>query len=209
MSIRNDDQGHGHPHSGNERRTRQRATDQEIQNWISRQHGFVPESAWIAHCKELFGLAAPGTSHNENPCPPQRSQRLSKRSDASDCFKRLAEERRFAPPPFHATYLRTSNRNSIRRLPEPRFCGTCSVESRFSAFLNGARLLAGNERPCNLVRDTGLRVWKYGHLAASVGIQQPVGVCDVVEREATGDFADDRRAFRGECQGIRNQTSKL
>ena len=46
--------------------------------------GFVPDSAWIAHCKELFGLAAPGTSHNENLCPPERSQRLSKRSDASD-----------------------------------------------------------------------------------------------------------------------------
>jgi hypothetical protein len=42
------------------------ATDQEIQKWISRQHGFVPESAWIAHCKELFGLAAPGSSHDES-----------------------------------------------------------------------------------------------------------------------------------------------
>ena len=34
---------------------RQRATDQEIQKWNSRQHGFVPQTAWIAHCKELFG----------------------------------------------------------------------------------------------------------------------------------------------------------
>src|SRR5438309_2140803 len=62
-------------------------------------------------------------------------------------------------------------------------------------------------------RVPGLRIAKSCsaslHPAASVGIQQPVGVCDVVEREATGDFADDRRAFRGECQGIRNQTSKL
>ena len=71
MSIRNDDQGHGRPHSGNERPTRQRATDQEIQKWISRQHGFVPESAWITHCKELFGLAASGTAPKENPCPPE------------------------------------------------------------------------------------------------------------------------------------------
>src|SRR5260370_27964362 len=42
--------------------TRQRATDQEIQKWISRQHGFVPESAWILHCKEQFGLIAPASS---------------------------------------------------------------------------------------------------------------------------------------------------
>jgi len=34
-------------------------------------HGFVTESAWIAHCKELIGLAEPGTSPNENPCPPE------------------------------------------------------------------------------------------------------------------------------------------
>jgi len=72
MSIRNDDQGHGRPHSCNERPTRQRATDQEIQKWISRQHGFVPESAWIAHCKELFGLAVSGTAPKQNPCPPEK-----------------------------------------------------------------------------------------------------------------------------------------
>jgi hypothetical protein len=26
---------------------------------ISRQHGFVPESAWLLYCKEQFGLAVP------------------------------------------------------------------------------------------------------------------------------------------------------
>jgi len=46
-------------------------TDQELQKWISRQHGFVPESAWILHCKEQFGLVAPGTAPKENPCPPE------------------------------------------------------------------------------------------------------------------------------------------
>ena len=40
--------------------------------WPSRQHGFVPESAWLLHCKELFGLAAPGTAPKENPCPPEK-----------------------------------------------------------------------------------------------------------------------------------------
>jgi hypothetical protein len=49
-----------------------RVTDQEIQKWISRQHGFVPESAWILHCKEQFGLVAPGTAPKENPCPPEK-----------------------------------------------------------------------------------------------------------------------------------------
>ena len=34
--------------------------------------GFVPESAWLLHCKELFGLAAPGTAHKDNPCPPEK-----------------------------------------------------------------------------------------------------------------------------------------
>jgi hypothetical protein len=49
-----------------------RVTDQEIQKWISRQHGFVPETAWILHCKEQFGLVAPGTAPKENPCPPEK-----------------------------------------------------------------------------------------------------------------------------------------
>jgi hypothetical protein len=31
--------------------------------------GFVPERTWTAHGKELFGLAAPGRSPNENPSP--------------------------------------------------------------------------------------------------------------------------------------------
>jgi hypothetical protein len=51
---------------------RPRPTDQEIQKWISRQHGFVPESAWLLHCKELFGLAAPGAAPMEHPYPPEK-----------------------------------------------------------------------------------------------------------------------------------------
>jgi hypothetical protein len=49
-----------------------RATDQEIQKWVARQHGFVPESAWITRCKEEFGLAAPGNAPKENPCPADK-----------------------------------------------------------------------------------------------------------------------------------------
>jgi hypothetical protein len=40
--------------------------------WISRQHNFVPESAWILHCKEQFGLVVAGTAPTENPCPPEK-----------------------------------------------------------------------------------------------------------------------------------------
>ena len=48
-----------------------RATDQEIKKWVLRQHGFVPESAWIAHCKELFAVSQ-AAEHNDNPCPPEK-----------------------------------------------------------------------------------------------------------------------------------------
>jgi len=75
MSTRNDDRRRDHP----SRYSREpqpiqppRVTNQELQKWISRQHGFVPESAWIVHCKEQFGLVAPGTAANENPCPPEK-----------------------------------------------------------------------------------------------------------------------------------------
>jgi hypothetical protein len=49
---------------------RPRATNLEIQKWVARQHGFVPETAWIEHCKELLAAANGGTP--ANPCPPER-----------------------------------------------------------------------------------------------------------------------------------------
>jgi hypothetical protein len=73
MSTRNDDRRREHsPRNPGEQQPTQRATDQEIQKWISRQHGFVPESAWLLHCKQQFGLVAPGTAPAENPCPPEK-----------------------------------------------------------------------------------------------------------------------------------------
>src|SRR5437879_5013758 len=57
MSTRNDDRRRECPprHFSDQQPTRQRATDQEIQKWISRQHGFVPESAWkSAAIKQAF-----------------------------------------------------------------------------------------------------------------------------------------------------------
>ena len=50
-----------------------RATDQEIKKWVLRNHGFVPESAWIDDCKQLFGGSSPGSHQgNDNPCPPEK-----------------------------------------------------------------------------------------------------------------------------------------
>jgi hypothetical protein len=75
MRIRKDDRRYVRRPShqpGEQQPTRQHVTDQEIQKWISRQHGFVPESAWLQHCKELFGLAAPDAASKENPCPPEK-----------------------------------------------------------------------------------------------------------------------------------------
>jgi hypothetical protein len=74
MSTRNDDRRREHSpgHSREQQPIPQRVTDQEIQKWISRQHGFVPESAWLLHCKEQFGLVALGTAPKENPCPPEK-----------------------------------------------------------------------------------------------------------------------------------------
>jgi hypothetical protein len=57
---------------GEHKSLRPRATNQEIQKWVARQHGFVPESAWITRCKEEFGLAARVDAAQENPCPPDK-----------------------------------------------------------------------------------------------------------------------------------------
>jgi hypothetical protein len=74
MSTGNDDRRRERPprYSHEQQPIQPRVTDQEIQKWISRQHGFVPESAWILHCKEQFGLVAPGTAPKENPCPLEK-----------------------------------------------------------------------------------------------------------------------------------------
>jgi hypothetical protein len=73
MSSRHDEGRHGRSRQPGEHKSlRPRATDQEIQKWVARQHGFVPESAWITRCKEEFGLAAPGNAPKENPCPADK-----------------------------------------------------------------------------------------------------------------------------------------
>jgi hypothetical protein len=56
---------------------RQPATYQEIQKWVESRFGFMPETCWIAHCKELCGLPlgeAPNRRGDERakPCPPEK-----------------------------------------------------------------------------------------------------------------------------------------
>jgi hypothetical protein len=53
---------------------RPRATHQEIQKWVFLHHGFMPESCWIAHCKQLFvGVVFSGDRPSfDNPCPPNK-----------------------------------------------------------------------------------------------------------------------------------------
>jgi hypothetical protein len=40
------------------------------------QHGFVPESAWLLHCKKLFGLAAASTVLKRESVPARAAARF-------------------------------------------------------------------------------------------------------------------------------------
>jgi hypothetical protein len=63
------------------------ARTQEIQQWISRQHGVVPGSAWLLHCKELFGLLRPALRPKRIRAHQKRSRRFSKHSGGSGYFE--------------------------------------------------------------------------------------------------------------------------
>jgi hypothetical protein len=51
----------------------QSVTNQEIQQWVFRNHGLKIETNWIAHCKELCGLAAAAADSRRDwqMCPPE------------------------------------------------------------------------------------------------------------------------------------------
>jgi 23S rRNA (uracil1939-C5)-methyltransferase len=55
---------------------RQMATDQEIRNWVLREHGLAVELAWIADCKYECGIVTGETRAIEqarlSPCPPEK-----------------------------------------------------------------------------------------------------------------------------------------
>lgn len=53
----------------------QTATYKEIQEWVRTRHGFVPQTCWITHVKELNNLPTAGNrqrvpeSLRVKPCP--------------------------------------------------------------------------------------------------------------------------------------------
>ena len=51
-----------------------RVTNLEIQKWVVRTHGFVPERDGIEHCKQLVGLVPQRRSDEVtiNPCPTEK-----------------------------------------------------------------------------------------------------------------------------------------
>jgi hypothetical protein len=55
-----------------------RITNLEIQKHVARVNGFVGQTGWIEHCKEVAGLIAGGTSPEAavNPCPPERQEAI-------------------------------------------------------------------------------------------------------------------------------------
>jgi hypothetical protein len=53
-------------------------TYREIQDWVRHRYGFVPQTCWIAHIKELHGLPlreAPNRRGGRaKPCPSERAE---------------------------------------------------------------------------------------------------------------------------------------
>lgn len=52
------------------------ATYGQIQDWVQREHGFLPKTGWIAHCMEPNGLPL-RTGWNraggrQEPCPEEK-----------------------------------------------------------------------------------------------------------------------------------------
>ena len=59
------------------------ATYLEIQRWVEQQFGFIPETCWIAHCKELYGLPVDTAINRRDverakPCPPDKRVAIKK-----------------------------------------------------------------------------------------------------------------------------------
>jgi hypothetical protein len=59
------------------------ATYQEIQKWVQQRFGFTPETCWIAHCKEIYGLPLGEAvnrmgSERVKPCPPEKQMAIKK-----------------------------------------------------------------------------------------------------------------------------------
>ncbi len=57
-------------------------TYNQIQEWTKKNHGFVPKTCWIAHCKEKAGLNPRMSPRRYDPnvrqvpCPPEKQQSI-------------------------------------------------------------------------------------------------------------------------------------
>src|SRR5437870_3742723 len=82
--------------------------------------GFVPESAWILHCKEQFGLVAQGTAPEENPCPPEKRIQRGRRQASSTVRARitLADQRVIAYSTVMPTRKDPTNFTVTVHIPE-------------------------------------------------------------------------------------------
>ena len=58
------------------------ATNAEIQKFVQRHHGFIPKPGWIAHVKEVHGVATlRGAARirrgrDSEPCPPEKREAI-------------------------------------------------------------------------------------------------------------------------------------
>lgn len=58
------------------------ATYKQIQDWVKLNHGFVPKSCWIAHCKEIEGLPVKisprrySSKVRQVPCPDDKKSAI-------------------------------------------------------------------------------------------------------------------------------------
>jgi hypothetical protein len=58
------------------------ATDAEIQKFVQQHHGFIPKPGWIAHVKEVRGIATlrgAKRAHRDRavePCPPEKREAI-------------------------------------------------------------------------------------------------------------------------------------
>lgn len=53
------------------------ATYKQIQAWVAQHYGFTPKTCWIAHVKEMVGLAPRRAPNRKGPgrvrpCPPDK-----------------------------------------------------------------------------------------------------------------------------------------
>ena len=42
-------------------------TDLQIEQWVQKQHGFVPHPYWISHCRELYIEGTESSGGNRRP----------------------------------------------------------------------------------------------------------------------------------------------